>query len=135
MPSAGTRKDLGTKHECHECGAKYYDLHRPVPTCPKCGADPRETPEATSRPGAAAHRRPPLEVSHPPKRVATNEMEEDEDEEDDDDDRAVEVMADPSFKPPKFGGDSDDKDDSDDDSDDDDVKDDSDDTFESEEIS
>ncbi len=134
MPSAGPRKDLGTKHECHECGAKYYDLHRPVPTCPKCGADPRETPTASSRPAAAALRRPPMESRPPPKRIANDEVDEDEDE-DDDDDKAVEVMADPSFTPSKFRGGANDKDNSTigDDGEDEDKNEESD--FESEEMS
>ncbi len=40
-------KDLGTKHVCFKCGAKFYDLKKPDPICPKCGADQRE---ATSKP-------------------------------------------------------------------------------------
>ncbi len=30
---------FGTKHEC-VCGAKYYDLNKPKPVCPKCGEPP-----------------------------------------------------------------------------------------------
>ena len=30
--------DLGQKHECSECGAKFYDLGKPDPDCPRCGA-------------------------------------------------------------------------------------------------
>ena len=30
--------DLGTKHECPNCGIKYYDLGKSDPHCPKCGA-------------------------------------------------------------------------------------------------
>lgn len=37
-------KDLGTKHTCFKCGTKFYDLKKPVPVCPKCGADQRESP-------------------------------------------------------------------------------------------
>jgi uncharacterized protein (TIGR02300 family) len=37
-------KDLGTKHTCFKCGTKFYDLRKPVPVCPKCGADQRESP-------------------------------------------------------------------------------------------
>lgn len=35
-------KDLGTKHVCFKCSAKFYDLKKPDPICPKCGADQRE---------------------------------------------------------------------------------------------
>ena len=37
-------KDLGTKHACFKCGTKFYDLRKPAPICPKCGADQRESP-------------------------------------------------------------------------------------------
>jgi len=37
-------KDLGTKHICFKCGTKFYDLHKPDPLCPKCGANQRESP-------------------------------------------------------------------------------------------
>ncbi|RKG53065.1 TIGR02300 family protein [Corallococcus sp. AB011P] len=35
-------KDLGTKHSCFKCGTKFYDMKKPDPICPKCGADQRE---------------------------------------------------------------------------------------------
>ncbi len=38
------RSRLGEKHVCFECGAKFYDLNRPEPLCPKCGADQRKRP-------------------------------------------------------------------------------------------
>ena len=31
------RPELGNRHECEACGAKFYDLLRPDPACPKCG--------------------------------------------------------------------------------------------------
>jgi uncharacterized protein (TIGR02300 family) len=40
---------LGTKYACFKCAAKFYDLNRPEPLCPKCGADQREAPKKTSR--------------------------------------------------------------------------------------
>ena len=36
--------NLGTKHTCFKCGTKFYDLKKPEPVCPKCGADQRESP-------------------------------------------------------------------------------------------
>jgi uncharacterized protein (TIGR02300 family) len=35
---------LGTRYQCFRCATKFYDLNRPVPTCPECGADQREAP-------------------------------------------------------------------------------------------
>jgi uncharacterized protein (TIGR02300 family) len=37
-------KDLGAKHVCFKCGTKFYDLKKPAPICPKCGADQRDQP-------------------------------------------------------------------------------------------
>jgi uncharacterized protein (TIGR02300 family) len=59
-------KDLGNKHSCWKCGTKFYDLRKPAPICPKCGADARQSP-ATKQPAAerksrAAPREPVAEV-------------------------------------------------------------------------
>ena len=35
---------LGARYTCFTCGTKFYDLNKPVPTCPECGADQREAP-------------------------------------------------------------------------------------------
>lgn len=43
--------DLGKKYTCYSCHTKFYDLGKPVPLCPKCGADQRdaeETPVVTT---------------------------------------------------------------------------------------
>ncbi len=32
-------RDFGMKHTCYQCGAKFYDLKKPEPICPKCGAN------------------------------------------------------------------------------------------------
>jgi uncharacterized protein (TIGR02300 family) len=37
-------KDLGTKYSCYKCQTKFYDMKKPDPICPKCGADQRESP-------------------------------------------------------------------------------------------
>jgi len=37
---------LGVKHLCFKCGAKFYDLNKPEPICPKCGTDQRHRPKA-----------------------------------------------------------------------------------------
>lgn len=47
--------DLGTKYECAECGAKFYDLGKPEPLCPRCGTDARLHQE-TKRPAASEAR-------------------------------------------------------------------------------
>jgi len=45
--------DLGRKYTCYSCHTKFYDLGKPVPLCPKCGADQRDAEEA---PAVPAHR-------------------------------------------------------------------------------
>jgi len=35
---------LGIRYTCFQCAAKFYDLNRPEPICPSCGADQREDP-------------------------------------------------------------------------------------------
>ena len=37
-------RDLGSKFVCFKCACKFYDLRKPDPVCPKCGADQRESP-------------------------------------------------------------------------------------------
>jgi uncharacterized protein (TIGR02300 family) len=37
-------KDLGTKYVCFKCSTKFYDMKKPDPLCPKCGADQRDSP-------------------------------------------------------------------------------------------
>lgn len=41
-------KDLGAKHVCFKCSTKFYDLKKPEPICPKCGADQRDSPALKS---------------------------------------------------------------------------------------
>jgi uncharacterized protein (TIGR02300 family) len=38
--------DLGRKYTCYSCHTKFYDLNKPVPLCPKCGADQRDADDA-----------------------------------------------------------------------------------------
>jgi hypothetical protein len=45
-----TARDLGTRYTCFKCGTKFYDMKKPVPACPKCGADQRESPALKSSP-------------------------------------------------------------------------------------
>ena len=42
-------RDLGNKFTCFKCQTKFYDLKKPAPICPKCGADQREVPAPTTR--------------------------------------------------------------------------------------
>jgi uncharacterized protein (TIGR02300 family) len=45
--------ELGKKYTCYSCHTKFYDLGKPQPVCPKCGADQRESEE---KPLITSHR-------------------------------------------------------------------------------
>ena len=67
---------FGEKYVCFSCGAKFYDLGKPEPLCPKCGADQREAPrQPRTRPAPAA---PDVAEDRPVKRSRL--LDEDEDE-------------------------------------------------------
>jgi uncharacterized protein (TIGR02300 family) len=55
-------KDLGTKHTCFKCGAKFYDLKKPQLICPKCGANQRDAP---TQKGPAPEKRAKVAVAEP----------------------------------------------------------------------
>lgn len=57
---------LGNKFECYNCGTKFYDLGKPDPICPKCGADQKNAQQAES-PAASqsSRRRRKAEVAKP----------------------------------------------------------------------
>lgn len=35
---------LGNRFVCYVCGTKFYDMNRPVPTCPDCNANQKDAP-------------------------------------------------------------------------------------------
>lgn len=80
-------KDLGSKHVCFKCGAKFYDLKKPDPICPKCGADQRE---ATAKPEGRRSR-----LSAVPKIVEPVEPVEKETDDEDEEEEEVEEDEEP----------------------------------------
>lgn len=76
--------ELGKKYNCYSCHTKFYDLGKPVPVCPKCGADQRD---ADDKPPAPTPRsRPRVVVEEPveePDFAAESEAAPDEEEEED----------------------------------------------------
>ncbi len=78
--------ELGKKYTCYSCHTKFYDLGKPVPLCPKCGADQRDAEE---KPAVSSHRgrsrviEEPIEEELPPEpepEAVTPETESDEEE-------------------------------------------------------
>jgi uncharacterized protein (TIGR02300 family) len=85
-------KDLGTKHTCFKCGTKFYDMKKPEPICPKCGADQRESP-ALKAP-SPSERRPRARPPDPkPAEIEPVELEEDAELEDEVEDEPDEDEA------------------------------------------
>ncbi len=65
-------KDLGKKHTCYSCQAKFYDLGKPQAVCPKCGANQKDAEDARPAPSSRS-RRAPVVVEVP---VIDDELEE-----------------------------------------------------------
>lgn len=73
-------KDLGTKHTCFKCGTKFYDMKKPDPLCPKCGADQRESPALKPAPeGRRGRLSAPAKVIEPEPEEPEAASEEEED--------------------------------------------------------
>jgi len=84
-------KDLGSKYVCFKCTTKFYDLKKPVPTCPKCGADQREAP--VIKPLSAAKQRAAAAALAAAPKDADDEAVEAPAAADDDEDEEVEEPA------------------------------------------
>jgi uncharacterized protein (TIGR02300 family) len=73
-------KDLGTKFICFKCQTKFYDMKKPDPLCPKCGADQRESPAlkppSETKRGRLAAVPKPVEPAEPEEAEASESEEE-----------------------------------------------------------
>jgi hypothetical protein len=58
--------ELGRKYTCYSCHTKFYDLGKPVPLCPKCGADQRDADDAPSTPAPRSRARVVVEPIEEP---------------------------------------------------------------------
>jgi len=52
------REKFGERHTCFACGCKFYDMHRSLPTCPKCGTDVSKPPKVIEE----VHHLPPADI-------------------------------------------------------------------------
>jgi len=77
LQGAMPARDLGSKHDCFKCGTKFYDLKKPAPVCPKCGADQRERPTQRGPSPAAERKRAPAPVEPEVEELPAAEIEED----------------------------------------------------------
>lgn len=70
------RERLGTKHLCFSCKTRFYDLNKPAPVCPKCGADQRTKPREDASGGSAPT--PPAPKRAQPRPVPPSLLEDDD---------------------------------------------------------
>ena len=59
------KPELGTKHQCQNCGAKFFDLNKDPIVCPKCGTVFQVAAAARARPAAKAEEEEDTEVATP----------------------------------------------------------------------
>ncbi len=81
MPLDKTK--LGTRFTCFSCGTRFYDLNRPVVTCPECGADQTEAPQTDVK--AMVSRSKKKAAKKPEPKPKSKALDDDGDSDDDDD--------------------------------------------------
>jgi uncharacterized protein (TIGR02300 family) len=60
------KPELGSKRQCQNCGAKFFDLNKDPIVCPKCGTVFQVLAAARARPAAKAEEEEDTEVATPP---------------------------------------------------------------------
>ena len=87
------KAQLGNRYTCFQCGTKFYDLKRPEPTCPECGADQNDAPvqdiKALLSKGGGRKRKQPVEEEEEEIKPVVDDGDDssgDDDDDDDDDD-------------------------------------------------
>jgi hypothetical protein len=58
MARGEAKPGLGYKWLCFSCNTKFYDLGKPEPVCPRCGADQRQRPASDAPSSPPPPRRP-----------------------------------------------------------------------------
>jgi uncharacterized protein (TIGR02300 family) len=59
------KPELGTKRQCQNCAAKFFDLNKDPIICPKCGTVFQGAAAARARPAAKAEEEEDAEVATP----------------------------------------------------------------------
>jgi uncharacterized protein (TIGR02300 family) len=70
------KPELGTKHQCQNCGAKFFDLNKDPIVCPKCGTVFQVLAAARARPTAKAEEEEDTEVAATPAGVEVVSLDE-----------------------------------------------------------
>jgi hypothetical protein len=80
MMNAADKAKLGQKWTCYSCQTKFYDLKKPDPNCPKCGADQRQSPafekpkRTRAKKAAPAPKKVPKAAQPPPLDEAAEDL-------------------------------------------------------------
>ena len=74
-----TKPQWGTKHLCQNCSARFYDMKKVPPVCPKCGTIAETESKSKSRRAA-----PVVEEAPKPEKRAVTKAATDDDDDDDD---------------------------------------------------
>ena len=82
--------DLGVKHTCPECGAKFYDLGKHPPVCPKCKTVLEGVAEPVKAKRAAKEKPKPPIVA----KAKVQAVEDDDEDDDDEDDEFTDLRID-----------------------------------------
>lgn len=51
------KSEWGTRYTCYKCGARFYDLNKPEPICPKCNANQTRVTAKSAAPSPRARAR------------------------------------------------------------------------------
>lgn len=87
------KASLGKRYTCYECGCKFYDLNKPEPICPSCGADQREDPSPDPRVAVMAKYKATARTAAPRKPEVDTSIDDDEPDDLDDDELDDDVMG------------------------------------------
>ena len=87
------KAQLGKRYTCFKCSCRFYDLNKPEPVCPRCGADQREDPSPDPRVAVMARYKASKNMPKPQQPDLDDSYDEDSDVDldlDDEDDEEIE---------------------------------------------
>jgi len=83
MFSPPDKTNLGNRYVCYECSTKFYDLNKPEPLCPECGADQRNAPVRDLKALLGSGKTPKPTAEEAPELITGDEDDDDDDLADD----------------------------------------------------
>ena len=96
-----TKPQWGTKHLCQNCDARFYDMKKVPPVCPKCGTTAETENKTKARKLAPVVEEPPKAKKAPVNSDDDDDLDDDsdldvdlDDDDDDDDDSLIEDASD-----------------------------------------